>query len=125
MATPARTLWFKTVRNAAIGAWGPQYEDITRAGASTTRFKYVGKRGSQTTVTGIRFFDTEGNARAFISAVEGAKGAEAFLVSDLDNDYRWRVFVVDVACEPPKRIESTLSNANWQVTCQLTVMRTG
>jgi len=122
MPLPSTTLSFLFVRGA-IPAFGDTYEDVTRKGDTYLRMRYVGRRSAGATVTGIRFTDSNADARSLKSAIEAAKGKEIILRDTTDN-LSWQVFVDDVAVEKPQRVWCTRANSNWRVTASLTVRAT-
>lgn len=122
MPLPSTTLSFLIV-NGTVPAFGDTYEDVTRKGDVYLRMRYVGRRSSGGTVTGVRFTDTNADARALIDSIEAAKGKEIILRDTTDN-LSWQVFLEDVSCDKPKRVWCTRANSNWRVTAALTVRAT-
>jgi len=123
VSTPSITLVFRWIQDPAPPVFGDTYEDITRRGATTARFRWIGKTSDETDLTTHRFYDSRSAALAGRSALAGAKGNECYLVSQLHNNYTFRAFVLDVSPGLPVRIEST-EGYTWKLTVRLRVRLT-
>lgn len=89
------------------------------------RFRFVGNRAAEGELTGIKYFSSRSDALGGIAALKAAKGREVFVESDLDSDYRWRGFLMDVTPGVPRKVESTNSGDDYKLEVRLRMIATG
>jgi len=124
VSTPATTLQFKLITETPFPLFGDVYEDITVKGATSLRMRWIGKAASETELTAHRFFTSRNAALGARTAWQAAKGREVFMVSELDDNFRIRVFVLDVSAPVPKPIVSSDSEYDWKLTGRFRVKGT-
>ena len=83
-------------RGTNLGAFGPDFEEITRLGLSEQRFSQTTARGDLVQVTGIHFTEDLSATREFIQFAEGLQSYEVNLKSS-STDKEWMVFLRRVA----------------------------
>jgi hypothetical protein len=122
MTAPALTLTFRKI-SEGLSAYGDEYKDVSRDGIDGHRQLYIGRRGKRSSVSCVSFHRDLAEATATRTAYEAAKGKEAIIRNLLDG-VQYQVFIHDVICLPPKKIESTEPLISYRVSVQLEVTRT-
>jgi hypothetical protein len=103
-----------------FGSFGPVYEDVTRAGDTSQRGVYIGIRGEQVRVLGVRHFVRKSDASAFVSLVESCQG-KSVVLRDTLNSVNHSVFLLRVNANPIRRVGG--ASWNWSVKIDLDLRR--
>ena len=95
---PSKNQAFYLVRSVGneFGAFGPEYEEVTRKGLTSQKFSQTTPRGDLSQVPAMHFTNSEQEAREFIETVEGLQGYEV-TISSTSTGKEWMVFLRRVA----------------------------
>jgi len=115
------TFYLVDTRGSSLGAFGPEYEEITRLGLASQRFSQTTSRGDLTQVRAIDFAVDENETRERIADVEGMQSYEVNL-SSTSTGKSWMVFLRRVA--PMYQPIVDTGRGAYMITYNLTVQRT-
>ena len=104
-----------------MGAYGPDYEEITRLGISDQKFSQTTAKGDLVSVSCLHFVQDEDAAREFIELVEGLQSYEVNLRSDSTNK-EFMAFIRRVTSNYRKIVDT--GRGEYKIDFQIELQRT-